>query len=181
MSYVDVKDRAKKIRKTLKREYGWNAKQVSVRISRYSMGQSINVTIKDQQVPGRIVKAVAQDQESIDRCPASGEILSGGNTFVFVDYDYDALLDLADLLADELAGIDEAKGGWILGELIWIGTDNGAWASIATGSDMTRAVSDVTICEGWRELMARRLARQVAHEGILSGWVEERETPSGPV
>ena len=34
------------------------------------------------------VKAVAEKNESIDRCQYSGEILSGGNTFVFVGYVY---------------------------------------------------------------------------------------------
>jgi len=46
---------------------------------------SYRVDVK-KVVPLSKVEAVANKQESYSRCEASGEILSGGNTFVFVNY-----------------------------------------------------------------------------------------------
>lgn len=80
-------DRAAAIRKALKAK-GWSSRKVSVRADYYSMGSSINVSIKDPDVPLDAVKKIAEGHESISRCEMSGEILSGGNRFVHVAYDY---------------------------------------------------------------------------------------------
>jgi len=48
-------------------------------------GGSYRVAVK-KVVPLSQVKAVAEQYESYSRCEHSGEILSGGNTFVFVEY-----------------------------------------------------------------------------------------------
>lgn len=49
-------------------------------------GYSLNVKIK-ALLPKSKVESMVKGLEKIDRCHATGEILSGGNTFVFVDYD----------------------------------------------------------------------------------------------
>lgn len=46
---------------------------------------SYHIKIK-KVVPLSKVEAVAKEHESYSRCEVSGEILSGGNTFVFVEY-----------------------------------------------------------------------------------------------
>lgn len=66
------------------------AKALNVKFNDFSVTQprysSIQIDIKTL-VSKSAVKAIAQKYEKIDRCEATGEILAGGNTFVFVDYD----------------------------------------------------------------------------------------------
>ena len=83
-------DYAAEIRATLKARHGWNARQVSVRASYYSMGSSIDVTIKDPAISLPTVKAIAEGAEHIRRCEATGEILGGGNRYVSVRYSHEA-------------------------------------------------------------------------------------------
>ncbi len=78
-------DRAKAIRATLKLR-GWNARAVSVRCDYYSMGSSIYVTVRQFGISAQAVKDAVEGFARIDRCQMTGEILSGGNTFVHVDY-----------------------------------------------------------------------------------------------
>ena len=81
--YISTTERAKIIRQELK-QLGYNNKKVSVRCD----GGSINVTLKfipnTEQV--KEVKKVAEKFEKIHYDEVTGEILSGGNTFVFVEY-----------------------------------------------------------------------------------------------
>ena len=51
------------------------------------------------------VKSIANSKQSISRDERSGEILSGGNTFVFVKYDRDFIID--DKLKNELIKLKE--------------------------------------------------------------------------
>lgn len=71
------------VRNALKSELGLNSKAVSVRQDR---GRSVYVTIKVPGVSLQRVTAIAERSESISRCAHSGDILGGGNTFVFVNY-----------------------------------------------------------------------------------------------
>jgi len=77
MSYLSGNELKKEIRGAVP-ELGH--KDLSVRYS-----GSYQVDVK-KVVPLSKVEAVAKKQESYSRCEASGEILSGGNTFVFVNY-----------------------------------------------------------------------------------------------
>lgn len=70
---------AKKIRSELK-ENGYNRNMVSVRKSNES---AINVEVLDQSIDKEVVSKIAKKYESIDR-DQFGEVLSGGNTFIFV-------------------------------------------------------------------------------------------------
>lgn len=74
---------AKNIRAALKSELGLSAKQVSVTTSTTG---SVRVVIKDRWVSKKKVAPIAERFESVSRCSATGEILQGGNTFVFVSY-----------------------------------------------------------------------------------------------
>lgn len=64
------------------RSIGYNARKVSVRSPYYG---SITFTIRDASVDRKAIEEFAKQYEEIDRCEASGEILSGGNTFVHVE------------------------------------------------------------------------------------------------
>jgi len=70
----------KEIRKQMKKELGYNAKQVSVG----SKNGNCTFTIRDAKVNKGKVKEFANNFEKIDRCQMTGEILLGGNTFVNV-------------------------------------------------------------------------------------------------
>lgn len=76
---------AKEIRKRIKDELGLNNRQVSVRGERCTYSWAIRVTIKVPVAKSKI-EAIAKSAESIRRCEYSGEILSGGNTYVSVEY-----------------------------------------------------------------------------------------------
>lgn len=95
-------DRAAQIRATLKAK-GWSSRLVSVRSESFSMGSAICVEIKSADVPIQAVKAIAQQHERIDRCEFSGEILSGCNRYVSVDYTWEA----RDVLASRYIGVVE--------------------------------------------------------------------------
>lgn len=60
-------------------------------VSLTSAGGSINARIKDPSVPFRLVHDAVKALESVARCEMTGEILCGGNTYVFVDYTDDAI------------------------------------------------------------------------------------------
>lgn len=68
----------KQLRSELKSELGYNARQVSIR----ARDCSVYFTIRDAEVSYAKVEQFASRAESISRCHVSGEILSGGNTFV---------------------------------------------------------------------------------------------------
>ncbi len=83
---MTTKQTAANLRASLK-SAGYNARMVSVRTSYYSMGSSITLTIRSADVDYATVKALADGAEKIDRCEFSGEILSGGNTYVHLNFD----------------------------------------------------------------------------------------------
>lgn len=101
MTYVPVAEAAKTIRTKLK-AMGLGQKQVSVRSESYSGGSSIRVYIKDVTIPKAKVEAVANEQQEVHYCEYTHEILSGGNRFVFVDYDYEAMRAAAAPLIAEM-------------------------------------------------------------------------------
>lgn len=131
------KEKAADIRKKLK-ALGWTRTMVSVR----GDGSAIHVTIKDASVPLHKVKEIAEAHEKIDRCHISHEILSGGNTFVFVDYDD----DLVGAKADELEPLlnDDGETALVQGYEVreWGGNSIGAkeYCISQAGGDLNRNV-----------------------------------------
>ena len=87
---MNATEYAAQIRSTLKNKHGWSSRQVSVRAEYFSMGSSIEVTVKDPAIPLPVIKSVAEGAESIRRCEISGEILGGGNRYVSVKYSHEA-------------------------------------------------------------------------------------------
>ena len=76
-------ERVVAIRQALK-EHRYNNRKVGVRYD----GYAIWLTIKDLAIDIKEIEQLAKGYESYERDEFTGEILSGGNTFVFVNYAY---------------------------------------------------------------------------------------------
>ena len=87
---TSVAETAKTIRTALKAA-GIGNRQVSVRAKSYSMGSSVNVEILDLSVNMALVKKIAMAHETCRRCEVTGDVLSGGNRFIFVTVDSGAI------------------------------------------------------------------------------------------
>jgi len=92
---------AAQIRANLKAA-GYNRTKVSVRADNYSMGSSVYVEVKDPTADYEAIQDIALQQESIRRCDFSGEILSGGNTYIHVKHSPEARAALAEPLAERV-------------------------------------------------------------------------------
>jgi hypothetical protein len=79
------KETAKEIRTALKAE-GMNAKKVGVRNHSYSMGSTVHVEIKCPLVNVSKVREIAESFQKVSVCEYTQETLSGGNTFVMVEF-----------------------------------------------------------------------------------------------
>ena len=101
-----ITDKAKQTRKELK-ELGINSKQVSVNCKH----GSLYVRIKDLKVKMETVEFIANKHRSVSYCEASGEILQGGNTFVFIEFDSNALRAAANEFEEKAEKIFQEKGG----------------------------------------------------------------------
>lgn len=61
---------------------GYKRNQVSVKYPH----STLEVTVRDASIPLSAIRAIAAPFENVRYCPASGEILAGGNTWVDVKY-----------------------------------------------------------------------------------------------
>ena len=84
---MSMSNAAQKIRIDLKAA-GFSLRAFSIRSSRTG---SVDVEIKDLGIEKGVITQIACAHEHIDRDSATGEILSGGNTFVSVRYAGEAL------------------------------------------------------------------------------------------
>ena len=85
MTTLTLKDKAAAVRNQLKA--AGIAKGVSVRGKYAGCEESIRVTIKDPAIDKREVERVARKWEAVET-DHTYDVLAGGNTFVFVDYEY---------------------------------------------------------------------------------------------
>ncbi len=74
---------------------GWGRNEISVRSSNYSMGSSVRISIKSPLVDYDTCERVAECEDEVRRCEVTHEILSGGNFFVFVEWDWQVRDELA--------------------------------------------------------------------------------------
>lgn len=74
---------------------GWGRNEISVRSSNYSMGSSVRISIKSPIVDHDTCEQVAGCEEIVHRCEMSGDILGGGNFFVFVEWDWEVRDEIA--------------------------------------------------------------------------------------
>jgi len=78
------------IRKQLK-ELGFNNRIIGVKERPGGLSWSFKLLIKDPTVDQKQIEDLARTFTSVDRCAASGEIMSGGNVFISV-ISYDSYL-----------------------------------------------------------------------------------------
>lgn len=81
---------SKEIKKYL-RENGIDTKNISVKGSNCGYSENFNITIKDINIDIEKVRDLVKTFESYERDERTGEILEGGNTYIFVNYDYNTL------------------------------------------------------------------------------------------
>lgn len=77
----------KQIREELKK-LGYNNRLVSVREDQGGLNWSFEITVKDLNINLKPIQEIADKYKQIDKCEASGEILNGGNLYIFVEYDW---------------------------------------------------------------------------------------------
>lgn len=142
---------------------GWSARAVSVRSDSYSMGSAIRVVVRDASVPISVVREIANAHERVSR-DASGEILSGGNRFVDVDYSSEALASLRAEIESLLRTVE---------------SDPGLVVDVAPGVSACRDERDLGMWRAWGpaierdvrchgiEFCARQVAELVANERAL--------------
>ncbi len=73
------------VRQAIKSELGYNSRQVSVRDNPGGLSTSITVRLKKPGLDFDKIEAIAERHVKVDRCERSGEIMGGGNTYVFVE------------------------------------------------------------------------------------------------
>ena len=81
---------SKEIKKYLK-ENGIDTKNISVKGSTCGYSESYEITIKDININIEKVRELLKTFESYETDERTGEILEGGNTYIFVNYDYNTL------------------------------------------------------------------------------------------
>lgn len=85
------------------RAAGYNARQVTVRDGGGSMSTALKVTVRVAGVSVSAIEKIAGAMRQVRHCAATGEILSGGNTFVDVAYAPEVYASLAATYAAALA------------------------------------------------------------------------------
>jgi hypothetical protein len=109
------KDAAKRIRKALKAELGLTSKDVSVRSSRSRHDRAVTVTIRRVDIDRTEVTEVANRERYVQRCEVSHEVLAGGNVFVTVTYDDDAIRPLRDAFFEALQALGKGEETTVYG------------------------------------------------------------------
>lgn len=77
------------------KDAGIDTKAISVKQSRGGYSDAVNITINDPNVDIDKVRKIAEKHEDYERDERTGEILSGGNTYVFVEYDDSAFNEVS--------------------------------------------------------------------------------------
>jgi hypothetical protein len=111
-------DEAKSIRGILKKEFGLSSRDVSVKTDEAGFSKSVTVSIKTKKALGFLgkIKNMAKDHSKYELDQATGEILGGGNTFIFTDIEYKFEVQLKDAVDAEFE--KQAKGGFDIGDQV---------------------------------------------------------------
>ena len=85
---VPVTETAKLVRKFIKEELGLSTRKFTIKCEDVgNLSDSLSIQSKSEEITPEILGKIAvfaKKFQSFDRCDASGEILSGGNTFVSI-------------------------------------------------------------------------------------------------
>ena len=128
------KQKAAEIRSQLK-TLGYTSRDVSVR----SDHNSLDITIRRNGLKVKAIRDIANSAEKIDRCESSGEILSGGNTYVFIRFSddvRDSMTQLVKKLADDAGLQTKGWARFTVGEYEYeISSDDRRVRAVLCGSD----------------------------------------------
>lgn len=86
----------KEIKKALK-EKGYASKDISIRKKYGGYSVAYYVKIKTPYIDKDAISKIVRKFESFEMCQASGEILMGGNTYIFVSYENSKVEELSRL------------------------------------------------------------------------------------
>lgn len=84
-------ERSKEIREKIKKELGYNSRQVGVRSGDCGYSDYTRITVKDLSCDFEAIEKIAKSFQSIRYDEYNGEILSGANTYINVEYDWEIL------------------------------------------------------------------------------------------
>ncbi|HFI0791115.1 TPA: hypothetical protein ACGO62_001122 [Streptococcus suis] len=98
---VEFEADAKGVKQFLKL-HGYNPKDFKVRKANPGYERSLYITIKNVTISKKEIENLVYPQfQKISRCEITQEILSGGNTYVFVEYDEDTFEELVESKTQE--------------------------------------------------------------------------------
>ena len=115
---LEGKEEAQFIRQALKKELGLSNKDVSVKTKSGGLSTAVNVTIKTSKALAlkKKIEDIGNSKEAYDTDIATGEILAGGNTFIFTQIDYKFQDSLYKKIQEEF---DKQSGGkWEEGDSV---------------------------------------------------------------
>lgn len=98
------KERSKAIRDILKKA-GYKLRDFSIRSKDCGYSDETRISIKNLSIKTKEIENLVKGFEEIRYDEYCGEILSGANTFIFVDYDFDTLYNEGERLEGEIAEI----------------------------------------------------------------------------
>ena len=98
------KERSGAIRNILKKA-GYKLRDFSIRSRDCGYSDETRIHVKNLSIKTKEIENLVKGFEEVERDEYSGEILSGGNTYIFVDYDYDTLYNEGERLKGEIAEI----------------------------------------------------------------------------
>jgi hypothetical protein len=159
-TYISTTEHAAQIRAALKAK-GWNSRKVSVRADSFSMGSSIDVTIRDITIPLSVVKDIAEAHERIDRCSVTGDILSGCNRYIHVRYDYKVVEDAAKAYLPAVeAAFAQVRDNYLIpveGVPFMVGK-RGNYPTLWANDEVGRYITEYNTLTGVAEAIASRMA-----------------------
>lgn len=111
--------------KSYLKENGIDTRKVSIRHEYPGYSEIFNITIKDININANKIEELTRHFESYETDERTGEILAGGNTFIYVSYDYDVIKEandkynqnIIDIIEKELSTrTEEEKASWNNGD-----------------------------------------------------------------
>lgn len=95
-------------------------KGIDTKNIRITSASAIEVKLLDPKLDYDQIEQLLKDEyESYQRDEATGEILSGGNTFVFIEYDYDLLKEIQEELRGTIRPfLNGCSGSWSIPALV---------------------------------------------------------------
>lgn len=91
------------------KEAGYNVKDFSVSVKDCGYSTSIKVTIKNPYVCRKDVESLLLNYQNIDKDSVTGEILEGGNTYLFVEYQYGVFEEVSQEWSSTAAGLIKSE------------------------------------------------------------------------